>query len=624
MNRLRISVLAVALCMLVAVGVCAQTQRPTGVRSVDVASGGSRPVEPDTPSTGSPVTPGPQAVVPRLMKFSGALHDGTGKPLSGTVDVTFSLYSTEVGGNPLWFETQSVQADELGRYTALLGAMHTEGLPIDLFSSGEVRWLGIQVGAEAEQQPRVLLVSVPYALKAGDAETLGGKPASAYMLSESQNGTASATTTSTSTTNTALAGITGTTQKGRKANASPLVACPSLTSDGTATANSITMFTTACNIESSVITQSSGNIGIGTTTPQAFLHIQEGNIRLGRGGSYPAIIDQSGGSIFTITNGVGQKLAFDYNGNMGLGTTSPLARVHIQDGSLRLGRGGSYGLILDQSLGSIFTITNGVGKQLAFDYNGNLGIGTATPAAKLDVKGNINIVSSASGTTALQVQATDVASSNTAVSGLANGLDGSGVVGQANNGPTASGVWGLSSSGFAGLFSGNLSVSGTISAGVKDFKIDHPIDPANKFLYHASVESSQMKTIYDGTATLDSKGEAMVQMPSWIEALNGEFHYQLTCVGGFAPIYSAQKIQNNTFKIAGGTPGLEVDWQVTGVRHDAYAQAHPLKVEVEKPENQRGYYLHPELFGQSPEKSLEWADHPEVMKRIRRSDNPKP
>ena len=91
-----------------------------------------------------------------------------------------------------------MQADELGRYTALLGAMHTEGLPIDLFTSGEVRWLGIQVGLEAEQQPRVLLVSVPYALKAGDAETLGGKPASAYMLSDSKSGTAS-TTASTRT-----------------------------------------------------------------------------------------------------------------------------------------------------------------------------------------------------------------------------------------------------------------------------------------------------------------------------------------------------------------------------------------------------------------------------------------
>jgi hypothetical protein len=624
MNRCRISVATLVLFLLVAGGVCAQTQRPTAVRPGEASPTVSRPVEPDSPGTGLTLAAGPQAVVPRLMKFSGALHDGTGKPLSGTVDVTFSLYSTEAGGEPLWFETQSVQADELGGYTALLGAMHTDGLPMDLFTSGEVRWLGVQVGLEAEQQPRVLLVSVPYALKAGDAETLGGKPASAYMLSDSQSASTTSTTGVTSATNTAQSGASGKTQKGRKANASPLVACPSLTSDGTATANSIALFTSACNIENSVITQVGGNVGIGTASPQTLLHLQNGSLMLRDGGAWPLTMEQSFGSVFVITNGGTNQMSFDYNGNLGVGTTSPLARVHIQNGSLILRDGGAWPLTMEQGFGSIFTITNGGNKQLAFDYNGNLGIGTTAPAAKLDVKGNLNVVSSASGGIALQVQATDLGSSNTAISGLADGSNGSGVVGQANNGATASGVWGISSSGWAGLFSGNLSVSGTISAGVKDFKIDHPIDPANKFLYHASVESSEMKTIYDGTATLDSKGEAMVQMPSWFEALNGEFHYQLTCVGGYAPIYIAQKIQKNTFKIAGGTPGLEVDWQVTGVRHDAYAQAHPLDVEVEKPENQRGYYLHPELFGQSPEKSLEWADHPEVMKRIRRSDNPKP
>jgi hypothetical protein len=89
-------------------------------------------------------------------------------------------------------------------------------------------------------------------------------------------------------------------------------------------------------------------------------------------------------------------------------------------------------------------------------------------------------------------------------------------------------------------------------------------------------------------------------------------------VGGYAPVYIAQKIANRTFKIAGGTPGLEVDWQVTGVRHDAYARSHPLKVEVEKPANERGYYLHPELFGQPPQRSLEWADHPGQMETMTR------
>ena len=280
MHRTKNAVWAIGVCLFFAVGIYGQTQRPTGIRSGENPGIVSKSLEPDTPGSDSTVAAGPQAnepspgtIVPRLMKFSGALHDATGKPLSGTVDVTFSLYSTEAGGNPLWFETQSVQADELGQYTALLGAMHTEGLPIELFTSGEVRWLGIQVGLEAEQQPRVLLVSVPYALKAGDAETLGGKPASAYMLSDSQDATATTTTTTTSATNTAPNGTSAKDQKSHKANTTPLV-CSPLGSDGAASVNSIAMFTTACNVESSVIAQAGGLVGVGTASPGAQLDVQ--------------------------------------------------------------------------------------------------------------------------------------------------------------------------------------------------------------------------------------------------------------------------------------------------------------------------------------------------------------
>ena len=232
------------------------------------------------------------------------------------------------------------------------------------------------------------------------------------------------------------------------------------------------------------------------------------------------------------------------------------------------------------------------------------------------VTGNVGVVASASGATALSVQATELTASNIAVSGLADGEGGTGVVGEAENGATATGVWGISSSGVAGAFSGDVSVSGTLSAADKNFKIDHPLDPANKFLVHASVESAEMKTIYDGAVTLDANGEAVVQLPPWFEALNGDFRYGLTCVGGYAPVYIAQKIKNNAFKIAGGTPSLEVDWQVTGVRRDPYAQAHPLVVEVEKPAKERGYYLHPSLYNQSSQRSLEWAEHPEMMENL--------
>jgi hypothetical protein len=120
-------------------------------------------------------------VVPSVMKFTGTLSGTDGKPLTGTQGVTFLLYKEETGGPPLWIETQNVQADKSGRYSVLLGSATSNGLPSAAFSAGEARWLGVQPSGEAEQ-PRTLLVSVPYALKALDAETLGGRPASAFMI----------------------------------------------------------------------------------------------------------------------------------------------------------------------------------------------------------------------------------------------------------------------------------------------------------------------------------------------------------------------------------------------------------------------------------------------------------
>jgi trimeric autotransporter adhesin len=121
------------------------------------------------------------SVVPAVVKFTGTLNDVDGKPLAGTVGVMFLLYKDQTGGAPLWMETQNVQADRNGHYSVMLGSATSHGLPAEAFAIGEARWLGIQPSGQAEQ-PRVVLASVPYALKAADAETLGGKPASAYMI----------------------------------------------------------------------------------------------------------------------------------------------------------------------------------------------------------------------------------------------------------------------------------------------------------------------------------------------------------------------------------------------------------------------------------------------------------
>ena len=143
-------------------------------------------------------------------------------------------------------------------------------------------------------------------------------------------------------------------------------------------------------------------------------------------------------------------------------------------------------------------------------------------------------------------------------------------------------------------FKGNLVVDGTttlmgsVSKPGGSFRIDHPLDPENKYLYHSFVESPDMKNIYDGVIVLDQNGEATVTLPDWFEALNEDFRYQLTCVGGYAPVYVASEVSGNQFRIGGGRAGLKVSWQVTGIRHDAYANAHRIQVEVEKPASERG------------------------------------
>jgi hypothetical protein len=121
------------------------------------------------------------ATVPNLVNFAGTLKDSGGHPIQSITGVTFSLYAQEEGGAPLWLETQTVRADGKGNYTVQLGATKAEGLPLELFTSGTARWLGVRING-GEEQPRVLLVSVPYALKAADSQTLGGLPPSAFVL----------------------------------------------------------------------------------------------------------------------------------------------------------------------------------------------------------------------------------------------------------------------------------------------------------------------------------------------------------------------------------------------------------------------------------------------------------
>jgi len=197
-------------------------------------------------------------------------------------------------------------------------------------------------------------------------------------------------------------------------------------------------------------------------------------------------------------------------------------------------------------------------------------------------------------------------STGAGVQGVANLENGTGVIGEANNGSSAYGVWGKSSSGQAGHFDGDVQINGTLIKTGGSFKIDHPLDPAGKYLSHSFVESPDMMNVYNGNIALDAGGEAWVEMPDWFEALNREFRYQLTAIGAPGPsLPVAAEMADNRFKIAGGAPGMKVSWQVTGIRQDPWAEANRIEVEQAKPPAETGLYLHPGLYGQTEEKNVE-------------------
>jgi hypothetical protein len=200
------------------------------------------------------------------------------------------------------------------------------------------------------------------------------------------------------------------------------------------------------------------------------------------------------------------------------------------------------------------------------------------------------------------------------VEGTATGSNAVGVLGESNS-SSSYGVWGKSTSGWAGYFTGKVQVTGTLSKGGGSFKIDHPLDPEHKYLYHSFVESPDMKNIYDGVVTTDERGLASVELPEWFEALNRDFRYQLTVIGGdaWAQARIAREIEENHFVIQTSLPATKVSWQVTGTRHDPFANAHRIPVEEVKPEPEQGTYLHPAEWGQPAERSVERVLRPDLM-----------
>jgi hypothetical protein len=446
----------------------------------------------------SPAPSASVAEVPRLIKFSGTLLDVQDRPMAGPVGVTFALHAQQTGGAALWLETQNVKPDANGVYTVLLGANSANGVPAELFASGEARWLEVQVERQAEQ-PRVLLVSVPYALKAKDAETLGGKPASAFVTTETLAGAgnsagAAAAAPSSSITSTALPiSKAQTTTKKASSAPQPAVACTSVTSDGTATVNSISMFTTACNVESSVISQVAGNLGVGTSSPAVALDIVGNNagMRLSGTGTHQV----------TVTGLSSGRLGQDANGFFfASDTNGKTVRFLTNNGTLN--------------------------EWMRITSAGNVGIGTQTPAATLNVVGPLDLpvglfTGNTSATQSFILAATQSGSTTTTFNGTpstappaalvgvstATTNNAVGVVGVGNS-AMATGVAGVnfSATDGSGLFgfaagSGKSSAIDAFNAGTSGFTRG----------IHAEVSSTAgVAGLFDNSANLGAGGDLII------------------------------------------------------------------------------------------------------------------
>jgi len=346
--------------------------------------------------------------------------------------------------------------------------------------------------------------------------------------------------------------------------------------------------------------------------------------------SFPYIVSVStGGNSFDITNGgIGSTV-----NSTNTGTTGPAGTFTINNAA---STANALYVTSNGTKGTINSINTGTGNAGAFTVNTASSTGNAINASS---NGTHATIASTNSGTAPAVMGTStgtgVAASFTvsnltnnvpAVMISSNGTGGNlyatntGTAGQAgqfiisNSSNTSTALTASTNGSGFGLYvvggtgpiaaqfmgnvqtSGNLAVGGMLSKAAGTFKIDHPLDPQNKYLFHSFVESPDMMNIYNGNTVTDAQGYATINMPDWFEALNSEFRYQLTVIGkdSWARARIFNEITNNQFVIQTDMPNIKVSWQVTGIRHDAYAEKYRIQVEVDKTEAEKGKCMFPE------------------------------
>lgn len=401
------------------------------------------------------------SALPRLVRFGGTVKDLNGNPMTGVVGITFALYSEQTGGAALWLETQNVTADANGHYVALLGSTKPDGLPTDLFTSEQARWVGVQISGQAEQ-PRVLLVSAPYALKAGDAETIGGLPPSAFVKATPEAGPSAGASAFQSgvTTTSSSAGAAS-----AKPGAEPLVLSKKTvqTPSPFGTTNYVPLWTGATstnliansNIYQSTSGATSGDVGISETDPSGPLHIT------GPAGAPPSGLSATHNGLLLGTNGTssykwiqsyGGPLAINPLGvnNVGIGTMAPADTLTVVgNGSFSNGVSGESSVVNAAAVTGGNSATSGSGTEGVYGYTSSPA-GTGTVGVNFSTGGTG--VAGASNGTGVYGQSEGTASASTGVYGNATAVGAVnptyGVYGlTANNGAGSAGVYGYASFG---------------------------------------------------------------------------------------------------------------------------------------------------------------------------------
>jgi hypothetical protein len=391
--------------------------------------------------------------------------------------------------------------------------------------------------------------------------------------------------------------------------------------DTLGTANAQPLVIVAGGVERMRIDPADGRVGIGTSVPSSNAQLHVKNVPATR--PFTARFDNAatnGVAVIGVATGAGGRgVTANASGTNG----SAVAGYGVAPGTAVNGVYGESQSVSGIGVKGVATAPDGTG-------TGVYGQSTSGTGVRGESGSNIGVLGHSVGGTGVEAVSQDgyavfatsqfgpsavrgeTAGSGDAVVGSAG--VGAGVFGLATTGvgvygfsATGNGMYGVThgASGYSGFFEGglgvrvdgNLATTGVLSKGSGTFRIDHPQDPANRFLVHSFVESPEMKNVYDGVIVCDANGEAVVELPSYFEALNRTFRYQLTCVGKPSVVYIADEITDGRFRIAGGLPGLKVSWMITGVRQDVFAEANPVVVEPDKSDADRGMFLHPELFG---------------------------